>query len=173
MNIVTGRWPSDKELLAETIRRARDEGDPESARNCLNLIVTAIYHEDFRSPLFHYLAECIELYLQDVSLERAFGIEKQNKGGRPQKYDPDAITSIDILLRRDAGFSKEVAIDWISRSTGIDRRQVQRMRDTYAPKYARYLSSQSDEFRDRDTLLHDLNDMPEKRKKVAEVLPHT
>jgi hypothetical protein len=158
-------------MIARAKEGALDEnGMPDDARCCLKAIVTAIYNKNIDSPYFAYLADCLELYLQGIPIERALGLEGELKGGRPIKYDGLEVSSIDLLLREHAFFKKEEANVWIEENLGMDRRSVQKIRGEYCSRYNKKTDPDLSESRRRDYLLHDLSQPM--REKVAMVLPH-
>ena len=155
----------------EAIRRA-NEGDTDSARLVLELIAGRIDARLFDSPLFDYLASNLRLFLDnEISLERAFGIEPDlNRGGRPKKYDETEVAAVDLLLRDYAGLKPEKAIEWIEDNVGADRRFVQIQRQAYDARYNKYDRPALMESRSRDDLLEFSGSL---REKVGRVFPQT
>lgn len=139
----------------ESIARA-GEGDAEAGRECLSLIMHAIDAQRFDSPLLPYLAECIQQYLSGVRIDRAFNVEKENKGGRPAKYNPTEVAAVDILLRDHANFQPEQSIIWLIENIHprIDRRFVQRVRKEHDRRYNPNAAGPLMESCTRDLLLH-------------------
>jgi hypothetical protein len=155
----------------EIIRQA-DEGDSQAGRKALEIIASRIEIKQFDSPLFSYLAESIKEFLHEgISLDRALGVEDEpNKGGRPRKYDEVELAAVDLLLRNNAGFTPEEAVEWIEENVGADRRAIQRLRSAYDARYNKFGADKLMESRGQDDLLDMSGSM---RKKVGGVLPQT
>ncbi|MFZ5620690.1 MAG: helix-turn-helix domain-containing protein [Pseudomonadota bacterium] len=158
---------SDREFHEELIRRA-SRGDAEAGREILRTVTLLIDAGQWTSPLFAFLADCLWEYTQHgIPLDRALCVEPEPaSGGRPQKYNPDELAAIDIILRDHAGYTPEKAVRWIAEKIGADKRTVHRIRRRYDKSAEGPLT----ESLSLDDLLQMSGSM---RKNLDEVLPHT
>ena len=119
----------------ELIDRAKD-GDPQAGEEILKAIVRHIDGRRIDSPLFPFLAECLYEYERGVPIERALCIEKEpNVGGRPSKYNDIEIAALEILLRRELGYSSGKSVNWVSDNVGIHRSEVRRIRKEFDSRF--------------------------------------
>ncbi len=100
---------STEDLDREAIARAAasdEDGEP-GGRECLSRIMHAIDAQRFDSPLFSYLANCINQYLRGGSIEEAFNVvPRKNPEGTPAgkhgvgRHDTEKVLALRELARR-------------------------------------------------------------------------
>lgn len=162
---------SDREFHEELIRRA-SRGDAEAGKEILRTVALLIDAGQWTSPLFAFLADGLWEYTQHgIPLDRALCVEPESaSGGRPQKYNPDELAAIDIILRDHAGYGPEEAVRWIAERIGADRRTVQRIRREYDRRYNKSAEGPLTESLSLDDLLQLSGNL---RKNLEGVLPQT
>ena len=162
---------SDFSWEQTTITQA-NAGSEQAGREALDLIVDRIAMRQFDSPLFDYLAENLELFLnKGVPLSRALKVEPApKKGGRPRKYDENEIMAAYFLLTDHGPLGIEAAFDLISEHTGADRSTLQAIRREYDARYCKNGPKKMMESVDRDVLLLMIGSL---REKVEEKISPT
>ncbi len=158
-----------EDFEAETLRRA-NAGEVDAAREALRIVRRKLDTEAPRDPVIEYLLSNLSSYLDEgIPLDKALGLERQpRKTGRKPKIDPLELGSADIILRQYCGYSPETACMWLEKTTGADRRTVQRNRKTYDASYANRDTGPLSESLDLELLLYNAGSL---RKNVASVLP--